>query len=61
MRILVATLMILGACLVFAVGLLSVIHDLLVRITRHVPSEFDRRAIGHESSAICSKVSEDVQ
>jgi hypothetical protein len=62
MRILIAIMMMLGACLVLVVGLLSVIHDLLVRTTsRHAPSEFDPRAIGHEASSICSKVSDDVQ
>jgi hypothetical protein len=62
MRILIATITILGACFVLVVALLSVIHDLLVRTTsRHAPSEFDRRAIGYEASSICSKLSEDVQ
>jgi hypothetical protein len=62
MRILIAIIMILGACFVLVVGLLSVIHDLLVRTTsRRAPCEFDRRAMGYEPSSICSKVSEDVQ
>jgi hypothetical protein len=61
MRILIATIMILGACLVLLIGLLSVIHDLLVRTTRHAPSEFDPHAIGYERSTIGPKVSEDIQ
>jgi hypothetical protein len=62
MRILISIIMILGACFVLVVGLLSVIHDLLVRTTsRHAPAEFDRRAIGYEASSTCSKVLEDVQ
>lgn len=62
MRILIAIVIILGACFAVLVGLLSVLHDLLVRTTpRHVPSEFDQRAIGYEESRIFPKVSEDIQ
>ena len=34
MHTLIAILMFFGACLVFLIGLLSVIHDLLIRTTR---------------------------
>jgi len=62
MRILISIIMILGACFVLVVGLLSVIYDLLIRTTsRHIPSEFDGRSIGYEVSSVCSKASEDVQ
>jgi hypothetical protein len=62
MRILISIVMILGASFVLVVGLLSVIHDLLVRTTRcHAPSEFDLPAMGYEASSLCSKASEDIQ
>lgn len=57
MRIVVSIIMICGACLVVLIGLLSVVHDLLVRTTNHVPSEFDRHDIGGEVS-IHAEVSE---
>jgi len=62
MRIPIAIIMILGACFVVLVGLLSVLHDLLLITTRrHATSEFDQRTSGYERSSICSKVSEDIQ
>jgi hypothetical protein len=62
MRILISIVMILGACFVLVVALLSVIHDLLVRTTsRHAPAHFDRPAMGYEASSLCSKASEDIQ
>lgn len=62
MRILISIIMIVGACFVVLVGLLSVLHDLLVIATRrHATSEFDHHAGGYERSSICSTVSEDIQ
>jgi hypothetical protein len=42
MRISIAIIMIFGACFVLLTGLLSVVRDLLVIITRHAQSELDR-------------------
>jgi hypothetical protein len=61
MRILIATIMIGGACFVLLIGLLSVVRDLSVTTTRHAPSELDSHAVGREGAALCAKVSEDVQ
>jgi len=61
MRILVSIAMILGACFVVLIGLLSLLHDLLIRTTRLVPSEFDRRESCREGPAISAKVSEEVR
>ena len=58
MRILLSIVMILGACFVVVIGLLSVVHDLLLRTTSHVPSEFDSHELGREGSAICHETSE---
>ena len=58
MRILISIVMILGACFVVLIGLLSVVHDLLLRTTNHVPSEFDRHAVGREGSVICHETSD---
>jgi hypothetical protein len=40
MHVLIAMFMILGACVVVVVGLLSVINDLLIRTARHTPVQF---------------------
>ena len=56
MRILIAITMILGACFILLIALLSVVHDLLVRTTHHVPSEFDVHAIDREGASNCSNV-----
>jgi hypothetical protein len=61
MRILISIVMILGACLVVVVGLLSVVHDLLLRTTSHIPSEFDAGEIGRERPAICHETSDHLQ
>jgi hypothetical protein len=61
MRILIAIIVILGACLVLSIGLLSVVRDLLVITTRHAQSELDSHAVGYEGAALCAKASEDVQ
>jgi hypothetical protein len=61
MRILVSIAMILGACFVVLIGLLSLLHDLLIRTTHLVPSEFDRRENCREGPAISAKVSEEVR
>jgi hypothetical protein len=58
MRILISIIMICGSCFVVLIGLLSVVHDLLIRTTSHVPSEFDRHDIAGEGSAIHAEVSE---
>jgi hypothetical protein len=58
MRILISIVMILGACFVVIVGLLSVVHDLLLRTTSHVPSQFDSHDLSRERSAICHETSE---
>jgi hypothetical protein len=58
MRILISITMIFGACLVVLIGLLSVVHDLLIRTTSHVPSEFDRHELGSEGAAMHAEVSE---
>ena len=57
MRILISFIMICGACFVVLIGLLSVVHDLLIRTTHHVPSEFDRHDLVGETS-IHAEVSE---
>jgi hypothetical protein len=61
MRILIATIMICGACFVLLIGLLSVVRDLLMITSRHAPSESDSLAVGREGPALRAKVSEDVQ
>jgi hypothetical protein len=61
MRISIAMIMIFGACFVLLTGLLSVVRDLLVIITRHARSELDSHAVGREGAALCAKVWEDVQ
>jgi hypothetical protein len=61
MRILVSIAMILGACFVVLIGLLSLLHDLLIRTTHLAPSELDRRESCSEGSAISPKVSEQVR
>ena len=60
MRILIAIIVILGACFVLSIGLLSVVRDLLVIITRHAQSELDSHTVGDEGAALCVKASEDV-
>lgn len=59
MRILIAAIMIGGACFVLLIGLLSVVRDLLVITTQHAPSELDNHAVGREGAGLCAKVSED--
>jgi hypothetical protein len=61
MRILVAITIIFGAGCVLLIGLLSVVHDLLVRTSRHSPSQCDPDAMSCEQSAVHPKVSHDVQ
>ena len=61
MKILVAVFMILGGAFVLVVGLLSVLHDLLVRTTGYEPSELDLRDPGDEIYASYSGASEDLQ
>jgi hypothetical protein len=61
MRNLIPVTMILGACFVLVVGLLSVLHDLLVRSPMLMPSELERRNVGRERSTACGPVSEDIQ
>jgi hypothetical protein len=61
MRILIAVIMICGACFVLLIALLSVVRDLLPITARHAQSELDSRAAGREGSAMCAKVSEDVR
>ena len=51
MRILMSVIIIVGACIVVMIGLLSVVHDLLIRTTTHTPLETDRRDMGREVSA----------
>lgn len=58
MRVLVSILMILGACFVVVIGLLSVVHDLLLRTTNHVSSEFDGEDMRDEGSTICHETPE---
>jgi hypothetical protein len=50
MHTLIAMLMILGACIVVVVGLLSVINDLLIRTTRHAPVQFHSHDIDRQGS-----------
>ena len=61
MHILISILMILGACLVVLIGLLSVLHDLLIRTPLHLPSEFERREAPGEESTVHATISEDFQ
>jgi hypothetical protein len=61
MRNLIAVTMILGTCFVLVVGLLSVLHDLLVRSPMYRPPELERRNVGRERSGVCGPVSEDIQ
>jgi hypothetical protein len=58
MRILISIIMICGACFVVLIGLLSVFHDLLMRTSSHVPSEFDRHDIAGEGPPMHAEVSE---
>src|ERR1700680_1908538 len=52
MRILIAIIMIGGACFVLLVGLLSVVRDLLLITSRHALPELDGHAMGREGSAV---------
>jgi hypothetical protein len=61
MRVSIAILMILGACIVVSISLLSVLHDLLIRIPRRYSAYANDRHPDHQSSAVCSDVSEDIQ
>jgi hypothetical protein len=61
MRILIAIIMIFGACFVLLIGLLSAVRDLLAITTRHAQSEMDSHAVGREEAALCAKMSEDIQ
>jgi hypothetical protein len=61
MRILISIVMILGACLVVLIGLLSVVHDLLLRTTNHVSAEFDRKDAGRERSGVCHETTDHLQ
>lgn len=60
MRILIAIIMIIGACFVLSIGLLSVVRDLLVITTRQAQLELDSHADGREGAALCAKASKDV-
>lgn len=59
MRMLIAIVLILGACFVVLVGLLSVVHDLLIRTSSHVPREMDQYGTAAEHATLCSTVSPD--
>jgi hypothetical protein len=59
MRTLISISMVVGACFALLVGLLSVVHDLLIRITNHLPPRLDRRDSGREQSTICPTVSQE--
>jgi hypothetical protein len=59
MRILIAIIVICGACFVLMLGLLSVVRDLLVITTRNAQSELGSHAVGREGAALCAKASED--
>jgi hypothetical protein len=60
MRILIAILMICGACCVLLLGLLSVARDLLAITVRRAPSELDAH-VGREGAALRAKVADDAQ
>jgi hypothetical protein len=61
MRILVAIIMIFGACFALFIGLLSVVRDLLVITSGDAHPELNSHATGRGESAICAKVSENAQ
>ena len=61
MRISFAIFMVVGGFTVVLVSLLSVLHDLLVRIPRSSSAYVDARDVDHQTAAICSEVSEDIQ
>jgi hypothetical protein len=61
MRILIAIIMICGACFVLLIGLLSVIRDLLVITTGHASSKLHGHGTSRDGSAVCAEASEDVQ
>ena len=61
MRILIAIIMIFGACFVLSIGLLSVLRDLLVITTQHAQSELDSHAVDREGTGLCVNTSEDLQ
>jgi hypothetical protein len=61
MRILISITIVVGACFVVLVGLLSVVHDLLIRVTNHVPRRSDRHVDGREQSPVCPTASQEPQ
>jgi hypothetical protein len=60
MRILVSIVMVVGACFVMLVGLLSVVHDLLIRIANHVPLELHRHDSGYETPTVGPTASQEL-
>jgi hypothetical protein len=61
MQVLIAIIMICGACFVLLIGLLSVVLDLLAITTGHAPSELASHTVGRERAALCAKMSGAVQ
>ena len=48
MRILISIALIVGLCFLVLAALVSVLQDLLIRITIHHPSQYDEREVGGE-------------
>jgi hypothetical protein len=60
MRILISIVLIVGLCFVILGALVSVLRELLIRITIHSPSQYDGPGVGSERAA-SALVSEQVQ
>jgi hypothetical protein len=51
MRILISIVLIVGLCFVILGALVSVLRELLIRITIHSPSQYDGPGVGSEREA----------
>jgi hypothetical protein len=61
MRILISMVLIVALCVLVLAGLVSVLRELLIRITVHRPSQYDERGVLSEGAAAGAIVSEDIQ
>jgi hypothetical protein len=51
MRILISIVLIVGLCVLVLGALVSVLRDVLIRITIHSPSQYDGPGVGSERAA----------